>query len=226
LARHAQAALTAAVPFVVIAGAFAAVLAHHLGEPERAAARFAAAQALQAPLAGAVADDDRVTLLRMRCGGGACPAYRVSIDGAGRVEFAGQSGVCVTKPQSAVVDRAQAQRLILGLRDAGFGAIPRVIGAPSDRAGKFVELRVGAQAHRVMDHGAAPGDAPLVEAAAAAIDRVAGTDRWLPRSRIDGPPWCPLPDGRRGVFTGGGMRLVPEDADAGAPAQPASGPAR
>jgi hypothetical protein len=192
LARYVQAALTATAPFVVIVGGFAAVLAHHLGEPARAAARFEAAQAQQAPPPGTAADDDRVTLMRTRCRG-ACPAYRVSIDGAGRVEFTGQSGVCEMRPQSVVIDRAQAQRLILGLREAGFGAIPRVVGTHSDRAGLFVELRVGAEAHRVMDHGAPAGDVPLLEAAAAAIDHAAGTERWLPRSRVDGPPGCPPP---------------------------------
>ena len=220
MARIVQAALAAIAPFVVIAGTFAVVLAHHLGEPARAAARFEAALAQQGPPPGTAADDDGVTLLRTRCRG-ACPAYRVNIDGAGRVAFSGQSGVCETRPQSAVIDRAQAQRLILALRDAGFAATPRVVGTPSDGPGTFVELRVGAQAHRVVDHDAPAGDAPLLEAAAAAIDRAAGTGRWLPRARVDGPPWCPLPDGRRGVFANGGTRLVPEEEGA-----PASSPAR
>jgi hypothetical protein len=79
-----------------------------------------------------------------------------------------------------------------------------------------VELRAGGLAHRVVDNGVAPGDAPLVEAAATAIDRLADTARWLPRTRADGPPWCLLPDGRRAVFEKGGARLVPESGAASA----------
>jgi hypothetical protein len=216
LARLVPTALAVVTPFLVIAGIFAAALAHHLGEPARAAARFEAMLAQQAPLAQAVADDDLVSLTRTPCDG-TCPAYRVRIDGTGRIEFFGQVGVCEARPRPASVDRASAQRLILALRDAGFTSVPRILGQRSDLAGQVVELRVGAVSHRVVDNGVPTADAPLVAAAATAIDRLAGTARWLPHTRTDGPPWCPLPDGRRGVFAKGGARLVPEAEAASAP---------
>ena len=216
MARFVPDLLTAVTPFVVIAGVFAGALAHHLGEPARAAVRFESALGRSTPLAEAVADDDSVSLERMPCFD-ACPAYRVRIDGAGRIQFVGQSGVCETRPLPTRIDRQTAQRLIIALREAGFEALPRVFGGHSDRPARMVELHAGGVAHRVTDRGAPVQDVPLVEAAAAAIDRLAGTARWLPRPRADGPPWCPLPDGRRGVFMRGSGRLVPEAAAASGP---------
>jgi hypothetical protein len=216
LARFVPAALAAVTPFAVIAGVFAAVLAWHLGTPARATARFEATLSGQAPPEHAVADDDGVALTRLSCFG-ACPAYRVRIDGSGRVDFMGQAGVCETRPGPVHVDRESAQRLIAALDAAGFAALPRVFGRRSETPGQVVELRIGGVARRVVDNGVPPADAPLVKAAAAAIDRLADTARWLPRPRADGPPWCPLPDGRRGVFPPGGGRLVPEAPAASAP---------
>jgi len=216
LARFVPAALAALTPFVVIGGVFAAAVAHHLGEPARAAARFEAALAPRAPPpAEGVADDDLVSLTRSPCFGN-CPAYRVRIDGAGRVEFVGQAGVCESRPRPVHIDRQSAQRLIVALREAGFATVPRFLGQRSDPTRRVVELRTGGLAHRVVDNGAPQGDAPLVDAAATAIDRFADTARWLPHTRADGPPWCPLPDGRRGVFEKGGTRLVPESGSASA----------
>jgi len=216
LSRFIPAALAAVAPFVVIAGVFAAAVVHHLGEPARAASRFEAALAPQAPApAEAVADDDLVSLTRMSCFG-ACPAYRVRIDGTGRVEFVGQAGTCEARPRPVHIDPRSARKLIVALREAGFATVPRLLGERSEPTRRVVELRIGGLVHRVVDNGVPPRDAPLVDAAATAIDRLADTTRWLPRTRADGPPWCPLPDGGRAVFDKGGTRLVPEAGAASA----------
>jgi hypothetical protein len=209
LARPVAAALIVVAPFVVIAGLFAGALVRHLGAQTRAAQRLEQALASDALPAAGVADDDFVALTRLPCFG-ACPGYRVRIDGGGRVEFAGQVGVCAQRPPPTSIGRANAQRLLAALRQARLEALPRVVGRRSELPGKMVELRLGGVSHRIVDNGGPAGEAPLLDVVADAIDRVSGDARWLPRKRSGAAPYCALPDGRKAVFTRDGERLLLE----------------
>jgi hypothetical protein len=180
LLRIFKATLVAALPFVVIVGVFAAVVARHLTEPARQAEAFRRQLDAAASPALAIADDDFVALERMSCHL-RCPAYEVRIFGSGRIEFEGRRDVCAPHPPPSSIEPARARRLIGAVATSGFLALAD----PGrryrlDLPDAVIRLRsaAGSRALRVTD--AAGEAAPLPAAIARAIDDAADDARWLP----------------------------------------------
>src|SRR5579862_3142701 len=115
--------LMASVSFIVIVGAFASVVAWHMDEPGRRAARFHRLVTDDKPLARDYGDAAKVTMERQGCAS-ACPAYVVTIHGSGEVEFKGRAFVCVMHPLADRVLRVTAQRLIDAMVQVGFDRLP------------------------------------------------------------------------------------------------------
>jgi hypothetical protein len=182
LIRFVKATLVAALPFVVIVGVFAAVVAHHLSEPARQAEAFRRQLAVAAAPAVDVADSDFVALERLPCHFG-CPAYVVRVFGSGRIEFEGRRDTCTPHPATSPIEPAKARRLIAAIATSGFLSLPD----PGrryrlDLPDAVVRLQSGAGARTLRLTDAAGEPAPLTAAIGQAIDEAAGDARWLPSS--------------------------------------------
>ncbi len=204
-----------ALPFVLIAGVFAAVAARHLAGPDAArdpAGRLEWLLAHEDVPLPPVADNDSVVLQRTGCGHD-CPAYELRVAGAGRVVFVGEGNVCRRGAAVSYVRRPQAQRLIAAMSALGFGALPDPSGAllPGQAGAVIVRLHTGGVEHQVRRELAVAHPAPLYGAIEAAIDRVGGSARWLPVAGAPAASACAGPPGRT---------PVPGAADFQAPARP------
>jgi hypothetical protein len=180
LIRFLKATLVAALPFVVIAGLFAAVVARHLTEPARLAEAFRRQFAAAAPPPADVADSDFIALERLPCHFG-CPAYVVRVFGSGRIEFEGGRDTCTPHPAPSSIEPAKAKRLIGAIATSGFLSLPdpgRRYRLDLPDAVVRLQSAAGARTLRLTD---ATGEAaPLPAAIGQAIDEAAGDARWLP----------------------------------------------
>ena len=191
---------TTALPFVLIAGVFAAFVAHHLAGSD---ARRDPAGRLEWLLAHedvalpAVADDDQVVLQRSGCTGD-CPAYELRVLGSGRAVFVGQRYVCRVGTVAYAIRRPQAQRLIGALSAIGFAALPDAGGliVPDLRGEVTVQLRARGGEHQVRRALAVVDAAPLYDVVERAIDRVGNDARWLPVADEAGHLACAGSPGR------------------------------
>jgi hypothetical protein len=191
LIRIVKAALVAALPFIVIVGVFAAVLARHLTEPARQAEAFRR-QLAGPPAAGApaVADTDFVALARAPCRL-RCPAYEVRVYGNGRIEFEGRRDVCTPHPPPAAIEPARAKQLIAAIATSGFLALPdpgRRFRLDLPDAVVRLQSAAGTRTLRVADISGEPG--ALQAAISQAIDDAANDAQWLP-SAGGCPPAAP-----------------------------------
>ena len=120
-----------------------------------------------------------VTLARTRCFG-TCPAYVVTINGSGKVEFHGQSFVCAENPPSAQIDPELVRGLIAGLNAVGYFALPNFESRDvTDFPNATVTVKIGAISHTVNHYQgdrSAPRILTLIEQR---IDEMAGVDRWV-----------------------------------------------
>ena len=204
---------TTALPFVLVAGVFAACVARHLAGPD---ARRDPAGRLEWLLAHedlplpAVADDDQVVLQRSGCAGD-CPAYELRILGSGRVVFVGQRKVCRVGTAAYAIRPSQARRLIAALSAIGFAALPDADGlaAPGRRGEVTVTLRAQGSEHPVRRARAIVDAAPLYEAVERAIDRVGNDARWLPLADAAGQLACVGPGGRTPPLDAPGAAPLP-----------------
>lgn len=191
---------TTALPFVLIAGVFAAFVARHLAGPDARRDRAGRLEWLlaheDAPLP-AVADDDQVVLQRSGCAGD-CPAYELRILGSGRAVFVGNGNVCRVGTVAYAIRRPQAQQLIAALSAIGFAALPDPHGrtVPDLRGEVTVQLRAHGGEHRVRRALAVVDAAPLYEVVERSIDRVGNDLRWLPVPDDAGHLACAGPQGR------------------------------
>jgi len=133
-----------------------------------------------------------VSLARTACYG-TCPVYTVRIDGAGRVEFTGHAFTCIRGRATASVPRESAQRLFAALAAIGFAALPDFTRVDAtDAPAAEVAFSDGQATHRVRHYHGMRDVPAQVGAVEDAIDRVAGTARWLPADRA-----CVDADGTR-----------------------------
>jgi hypothetical protein len=185
-------ALLAAAPVLAVVAVFALALAHHLGEPARAARAFQARWTQHSAAPGAaVADGDFIALSRACFG--ACPSYDVRIEAGGRVEFAGDSLACVARPGPQRIDGALARRLVAAAIDSGLMQMPEPP-PPGAAPAPAVTLvaRHGTAWRRIAYAGGF--DAPALPAAVAqAVDAAANDARWLPALDAEGRRRCALP---------------------------------
>lgn len=139
----------------------------------------------------------RITLERSGCFG-ECPAYRVTIDGEGNVIFTtdrfpedippGSENAAYEPPGVAVagtyrtrIDRREVDRLVERFRAIGFfGLRDSYRDNVTDLAGHVVVIDTGNGLKSVYDYGGERvGMPPAVKKLQAAIDRSAGTARWI-----------------------------------------------
>ena len=121
-----------------------------------------------------------VTLERGDCFG-SCPAYKVTVHGDGRVDWAGSGAVGVSSDLSYKVPPAAAAALFTQLRDDKvWSAQDAYVGADSDAGNTLLTLDIGGQTRTIRDYlGSDAGIPDTVTAAETAIDDLAGTDRWI-----------------------------------------------
>lgn len=149
-------------------------------------------------LAVATAELDSIVLERTVCFG-FCPAYRLSIDGAGRVAFASTNPRDSTiAPQSDSIAAERGSALLAKARDIGFFELPDEIDpahpdacpvVATDHPSAIVTIAVGDTVKRVnhyhgcyVQRGGDHTDAyPDLTAFEAAIDSAAQVERWLRR---------------------------------------------
>jgi ankyrin repeat protein len=144
-------------------------------------------------------DKLRITLSRTQCFG-ECPAYQVTVDGHGHVVFTTDSQtwedvdleptadpkfaapfVVAPGRHEADVDPKDVDALVERFRSAGFFELKDEYRLPvSDAPTYTLEVDTGDGVKRVTDyHGYEAGMPPAVGELEAAVDKVAGTARWV-----------------------------------------------
>lgn len=128
-----------------------------------------------------------ITLARGACFG-ACPIYRVSIDGAGNVTYTGERFVNVRGEQHAQIPAADVRALLRRFDEIGFTRLRDQYrnNGITDLPTYSVSLTRNGVTKTVVDYaGTSVGMPASVRELQAEIDRVAGTARWVLR---DGQP--------------------------------------
>lgn len=139
----------------------------------------------------------RISLARSNCFG-SCPDYAVTIDGSGLVEFAtttppwgepakvyGRQGlahnVLLPGTHRARIDRATLDALIERFRAAHFFGLRRKYSAKvTDSPTYVLRFQTGGRSWTVTDYvGKEAGMPPVVTALEQAVDKAAGTARWV-----------------------------------------------
>lgn len=139
--------------------------------------------ARSAPLPAYDASSVRITLERTGCFG-SCPAYTVSIDGDGSVVFDGRSYVAETGRRRGAVDPAAVRALYDQFRTANFMSLDdSYVTDITDNPTYTLTMETAGTRKTVVDYvGAKAGMPDSVTALEDAVDRVAGTSKWI------GPP--------------------------------------
>ena len=147
-----------------------------------------------------------VTLVRHTCFG-TCPAYKVSVNASGRVEFHGEANVCEVRPAPIFVDASAVAQLVDGLTAVRFESMPSYTHEDvTDASSATITLRRHNTVHVVEHyHGdkAAPRLLNLIEDR---IDEVSKSSRWV-GSRKEFKRECTLSDGSKRPIT----RLAPNN---------------
>jgi hypothetical protein len=124
----------------------------------------------------------RITLERSLCLGD-CPSYAVQIAGDGRVFWRGGQCVAEKGERKARIAPAEVQALVGKFRDAGyFDLKDRYAAAITDQPTYRTSIRFDGRSKSVSDYaGAMAGMPKAVTALEDAIDKAAGTARWIGR---------------------------------------------
>jgi ankyrin repeat protein len=122
----------------------------------------------------------RMKLSRTECFG-ACPSYEVELTGEGRVSYQGTNFVALRGRHGATVDQGVVKDLVERFRRADFFTLNDAYRAPiTDNPTYTVSLTVDGRTKTVEDYvGLAGGMPDAVHDLENAIDRAAGSDRWL-----------------------------------------------
>ena len=125
----------------------------------------------------------RITLERTGCFG-SCPAYTVSIDGDGSLLFDGRAYVAEAGKRRGTVDPAAVRALYEQFRAANFMSLDdSYVTDITDNPTYTLTLETAGMRKTVIDYGGAKAGMPdAVTALEDAVDRVAGTSKWI------GPP--------------------------------------
>jgi hypothetical protein len=127
-----------------------------------------------------------ITLTRTVCFG-YCPAYSVTINGAGEVRYEGRAFVNVVGEARGRVSPDEVARLVARFDEIGFERLQdRYVAQVTDLPTYTISLRRGDHVKTVVDYaGMAVGMPQAVRALQDEIDRVANTGQWVLR---DGQP--------------------------------------
>jgi hypothetical protein len=139
-----------------------------------------------------VSSNVEIRLVRGVCFG-FCPAYTVTISGAGEVRYEGRSFVNVTGVQTATVPREDVARLVARFDEIGFDQLRDAYRANvTDLPTYEVSITRNGHTKTVVDYGGPGAGMPRsVRELQDEIDRVAGTARWVLR---DGQPMRTRPE--------------------------------
>ncbi|HEX9964001.1 MAG TPA: DUF6438 domain-containing protein [Allosphingosinicella sp.] len=140
----------------------------------------------------------KIQLVRSACFFGGCPDYSVTIDGSGAVHFITGSqslkgakeahrqfgpggGILFPGEHRSRIDRATLDALIERFRAARFfGLEPEYPTSITDQATYVLKFETGGRSWTVTDHiGEIEGMPPVVTELEKAVDRAAGTARWI-----------------------------------------------
>lgn len=124
--------------------------------------------------------DVRITLSRGWCLG-ACPVYKVEIDGDGTVIYSGEDHVAVRGEQRAHVSQEAVARLVEMFRKADYFSLQDSYRADVRDLPSFTtSITIGTRTKSVVDYvGVKVGMPQDVMDIEDAIDGVAGTKRWI-----------------------------------------------
>ncbi len=124
-----------------------------------------------------------ITLTRTVCFG-YCPAYTVTINGAGEVRYEGRAFVNVVGEARGRVSPDEVARLVARFDEIGFDRLrDRYEAEVTDLPTYTVSIRRGDRVKTVVDYGgAAVGLPQAVRALQDEIDRVADTAQWVLRN--------------------------------------------
>ena len=122
----------------------------------------------------------RIRLERTMCLG-SCPAYSVEISGDGSVVYNGSYCVAEKGERRASISQAEVVELVQKFRDADYFALhDRYAGQITDQPRQITSLRFDGHAKTVEDYvGRSAGMPRVVTALEEAIDKAAGTERWI-----------------------------------------------
>lgn len=122
-----------------------------------------------------------VELSRTGCFG-SCPIYSVRVSTSGRVEFEGFAFVCAEGVQSATIPAAEARELIADIADAGFFDVSWNQGNfIADASDSTLVLEYRGRRRSLPNIDADSNSPRLLLRIAREVDKVSGTQRWLPR---------------------------------------------
>ena len=132
------------------------------------------------------ASNVEIRLARGACFG-FCPAYTVTINGAGEVRYEGRSFVNVVGQRTATIPAEEVARLVARFDEVGFNNLQDAYRANvSDLPSYSVTLVRDGHTKTVVDYGGVQAGMPRnIRDLQAEIDRVAGTAQWVLR---DGQP--------------------------------------
>ncbi len=121
-----------------------------------------------------------IALRRTSCYG-TCPAYTVTLDGSGLVQFVGDAFVLVPGHHTAHVSRETIQALVSAFRKADFlSANDSYTASVTDNPSQTITLRMGQTTKTVIDYvGIEAGMPDAVRELEQQIDDAAGTRRWV-----------------------------------------------
>lgn len=127
-----------------------------------------------------------ITLRRTVCYG-FCPAYTVTISGAGEVRYVGERFVNVVGPANDTIPREDVERLLARFDEIGFDRLrDEYRGQMTDLPTTTITLVRDGRRKVLVDYGGTSVGMPrAVRDLQAEIDRVAGTAQWVLR---DGQP--------------------------------------
>ncbi len=121
-----------------------------------------------------------ISLSRTSCYG-TCPAYTVSLDGSGTVNFVGDRFVLVPGHHTAHVSPETVRALVNAFRTANFlSARDSYRAAVTDNPTQTITLRMGETSKTVTDYvGVRAGMPDAIQALEQQIDDAAGVKRWV-----------------------------------------------
>jgi len=136
-------------------------------------------------------DSLRIELSRGSCFG-SCPAYKITVLGNGRVEYIGEQNVRVAGLQTSTISSRQVASILQSLNDTHFLSLDdRAFDWCFDTPSVSVSVSVDGRTKRVVSDadcfGAKSGIQARFVHTAAEIDKIVGSERWVPCN--GGPCW-------------------------------------
>lgn len=126
--------------------------------------------------AGGEYDEVIITLERTVCFG-ACPDYKVTINGDGTVVFEGRNFVAIEGVQTAKISEEQVQNLVAEFYRAGFFSLrDRYEQQITDLPSQTTSITIDGKSKTIYRYGFEPRQLAELENK---IDEIAGTEKWI-----------------------------------------------